>query len=70
MSLRSIDALLVDKFCIQFSIIDTTGIQFPSDLIKALSIDESLVGTINYTNEQFNARLRYSLPSFLRQFLI
>ena len=64
---KSVDKLNVRQFCERFCIPNGVSVQLMDG--KAVSTEKSADNSIFFTKEQFNARLRFPLPSLFREFL-
>ena len=64
---KSVDKLNVRQFCERFCIPNDVSVQLVDG--EAISTEKSVDNAIYFTKEQFNARLRFFLPSLFKEFL-
>ncbi|RVW72328.1 hypothetical protein CK203_055458 [Vitis vinifera] len=63
---KSVDKLNVRQFCERFCIPNDVSVQLVDG--EAISTEKSVDNAIYFTKEQFNARLRFFLPSLFKEF--
>ena len=64
---KSVDKLNVREFCKRFCIPNGVFVELTDR--EAVSTEETEDNAIFFTNEQFNAGLRFPLPSLFKEFL-
>ena len=64
---KSVDKLNVREFYERFCIPNGVSVHLVDE--EAMSTEKSVDKAIYFTKEQFNARLRFSLPSLFKEFL-
>ena len=64
---KSVDKLNVREFCERFCIPNGVSVELMDG--EVVSTEKSTNNAIYFTKEQFNARLRFPLPSLFKEFL-